>query len=148
MVCWTLPSVEILCLAFQKRNKSSETGIDLFISSHHLCPSGFSRKQMMDLGITRPRAGLPRRYSGKSACWCRRRCRRRGFDPWAGKIPWRRKWQPTPVFLPGKSTDFSLVGYSQWGHLTQLSDWAHKKRTDTELELEVKDLLESHNCER
>ena len=27
------------------------------------------------------------------------------LDPWAGKIPWRRKWQPTPVFLPGKSHD-------------------------------------------
>ena len=31
-----------------------------------------------------------------------RRCRRHGFDPWVGKIPWRRKWQPTPVLLPGK----------------------------------------------
>ena len=30
-------------------------------------------------------------------------CRRCGFDFWVGKIPWRRKWQPTPVFLPGKS---------------------------------------------
>ena len=30
-------------------------------------------------------------------------CRRPGFDPWVGKIPWRRKWQPTPVLLPGKS---------------------------------------------
>ena len=29
--------------------------------------------------------------------------RRRKFNPWVGKIPWRRKWQPTPVFLPGKS---------------------------------------------
>ena len=29
--------------------------------------------------------------------------RRRGFDPWVGKIPWRKKWQPTPVLLPGKS---------------------------------------------
>ena len=29
-------------------------------------------------------------------------CRRRGFDTWVGKIPWRKKWQPTPVFLPGK----------------------------------------------
>ena len=29
--------------------------------------------------------------------------RRRGFDPWIGKIPWGRKWQPIPVFLPGKS---------------------------------------------
>ena len=27
---------------------------------------------------------------------------RRGFNPWVGKIPWRRKWQPTPVFLPAK----------------------------------------------
>ena len=32
-----------------------------------------------------------------------RRCKSHGFDPWVGKIPWRRKWQPTPVFLPGKS---------------------------------------------
>ena len=40
-------------------------------------------------------------------------CRRLGFDPWVGKIPWRREWQPTPVFLPGKSHgQRSLVGYS------------------------------------
>ena len=40
-------------------------------------------------------------------------CRRPGFDPWVGKIPWRRKWQPTPVFLPGKSHGRkSLVAYS------------------------------------
>ena len=31
-------------------------------------------------------------------------CRRYGFNPWLGKIPWRRAWQPTPVFLPGKSS--------------------------------------------
>ena len=38
------------------------------------------------------------------------------FDPWIGKIPWRRKWQPIPVFLPGKSHgQRSLVGYSPWG---------------------------------
>ena len=30
-------------------------------------------------------------------------CRRQGFDPWVGKMPWRRAWQPTPVFLPGES---------------------------------------------
>ena len=40
----------------------------------------------------------------------------RGFNPWVGKIPWRRKSQPTPVFLPGKSHGrSSLVGYSPWG---------------------------------
>ena len=40
-------------------------------------------------------------------------CRRSGFNPWVGKIPWRRKWQPTPVFLPGKSHgQRNLLGYS------------------------------------
>ena len=39
------------------------------------------------------------------------------LNPWVGKIPWRRKWQPTPVFLPGKSHgQRSLAGYSPWGH--------------------------------
>ena len=39
------------------------------------------------------------------------------FDPWVGKIPWRRKWQPTPVFMPGESHgQRSLVGYSPRGH--------------------------------
>ena len=37
----------------------------------------------------------------KPVCPCRR-WKRRGFDPWVGKIPWRRAWQPTPVFLPGE----------------------------------------------
>ena len=44
-------------------------------------------------------------------------CRRPGFDPWVEKIPWRRKWKPIPVSLPGKShAQRSLVGYSKWGH--------------------------------
>ena len=39
-----------------------------------------------------------------------------GFNLWVGKIPWRRKWQPTPVFLPGESHgQKSLAGYSPWG---------------------------------
>ena len=42
-------------------------------------------------------------------------CRRPGFDPWVRKIPWRRKWQPTPVLLPGKSHgQRSLADYSPW----------------------------------
>ena len=45
-----------------------------------------------------------------------RHCRRFKFDPWVGKISWRRAWQPTPVFLPGESHgQRSLVGYSPWG---------------------------------
>ena len=43
-------------------------------------------------------------------------CRRPRFDPWVGKIAWKREWQPTPVFLPGKSHgQRSLVGYSPQG---------------------------------
>ena len=39
--------------------------------------------------------------------------RRRGFSPWVRKIPWRREWQPTPVFLPGEfHGQRSLAGYS------------------------------------
>ena len=55
--------------------------------------------------------------SGKElACQCRRH-KTHGFHPWVGKIPWRRAWQPTPVFLPGESHgQRSLVGYSPWGH--------------------------------
>ena len=44
-----------------------------------------------------------------------------------GKIPWRRKWQPTPIFLPGEFYGHrSLVGYSPWGHKESIqpSDWA------------------------
>ena len=40
-------------------------------------------------------------------CRRHRRCR---FDPWVGKIPWRRKWQPTLVFLPGKSRGLQSMG--------------------------------------
>jgi len=46
--------------------------------------------------------GLPRWFSGKeSVCQCKR-CRRYEFRPRDGKIPWRRKWHPIPVFLPRK----------------------------------------------
>ena len=42
--------------------------------------------------------------------------RRPGFNPWVGKIPWRREWLPTPVFLPGEfHGQTSLAGYSPWG---------------------------------
>ena len=43
-------------------------------------------------------------------------CRRPGFNPWVRKVSWRRKWQPTPVFLPGKSHGRrNWLGYSPWG---------------------------------
>ena len=60
---------------------------------------------------------LPGWLTGKEcACQCRRH-RRQRFSPWVRKIPWRRKWQPTPVFLPGKSHGRrSLVGHGPQGH--------------------------------
>ena len=71
---------------------------------------------------------LPRRLSGKeSACQCRR-LRRHGFDPQIRKVPWRRNWQPTLVFLPGKSYgQRSLAGYTVHGAPTCPKvghDWA------------------------
>ena len=57
--------------------------------------------------------GLPWSCSGKeSTC----QCRRPWFDSWVGKIPWRRAWHPTAVFLSGESHgQRSLVDYSLWG---------------------------------
>ena len=61
--------------------------------------------------------GVPGGAIGKGpACQCRR-CKRRCFDLRVGKIPQRRAWQSTPVFLPGESYgQRSLAGYSPWGH--------------------------------
>ena len=56
-------------------------------------------------------------------------CRRCRFDPWVRKIPWRRKWQPTPVSLPGKSQgQRSLEGYSPWGRRRVRHNWATKQQ--------------------
>ena len=60
--------------------------------------------------------GFPGGTSGEERpCQCRR-LNRQILDPWIRKIPWRKKWQPTPVFLPGESHGHrSLTGYSPWG---------------------------------
>ena len=57
-----------------------------------------------------------KRFPGGSVVESTCQCRRHRFDPWVGKIPWKKKWQPTPVFLPGNSHEQgSLVSYSPWG---------------------------------
>ena len=56
-------------------------------------------------------------WTSQEAQWGRKylQCSKHGFSPWVRKIPWRWKWQPTPVFLPGKfHRQRSLVGYSPW----------------------------------
>ena len=56
---------------------------------------------------------LPWWLSGKE-CSCQ--CRRHAFDPWVGKILWKRKWPPTPEFLPEEyDRQRSPVGYGPWG---------------------------------
>ena len=71
-------------------------------------------------------SGFPRQRNGKEpACQCRR-CRRSGFCPWVGKIPWSRKWHPILVFLPEKfNGQRSLAGCSHGVTKSQtpLSDW-------------------------
>ena len=57
-------------------------------------------------------------------CQCRRQ-KRCSFDPWVGKIPWRKAWQPTPVFLPGESHGHrSLVGDGPQGRKEVEYNWS------------------------
>ena len=73
----------------------------------------------------------------ESSCQCRR-CRRHGFDPWVGKILWRRKWQPTAVSLPGECHgQRSLAGYSP-GDLRE-SDTTEWLRAHTPLDPSAED---------
>ena len=78
-------------------------------------------------GNTTP--GLPWWLRGKeSAC----QYRRGRLDPCVRKIPWRRKWQSIPIFLPGKSYgQRGLVGYSPWGRKRVVHDLATKQRHNT-----------------
>ena len=60
---------------------------------------------------------FPGGTNGKEPVHQCRRHKRRGYNPWVGKIPWKRAWKPTPVVLPGESHgQTSLVGDNPWGH--------------------------------
>ena len=76
--------------------------------------------------------GLPRWGSGKESACQRRRRKRSRFSPWVGKIPWRKKWQPTLVLLPGKSSgQRRLAGYSPQG--CKESDTTEQLSTSTSM---------------
>ena len=83
---------------------------------------------------------LSRCCSGKeSIC----QCKTHGFHPWVGKIPWRRKWQPTPVFLLRESHgQRSLVTYSPWGRkelgMTERVTHTHKQKPGEKLSSELR----------
>ena len=98
--------------------------------------------------------------SGKEpTCQCRRR-KRHGFDPWVGKIPWRRAWQPTPVFLPGKSKDREARWASPRGrqegdttkateHHTHVGQWQGPRARSSGTLCEMREAsaeLRSHRC--
>ena len=80
--------------------------------------------------------------SKESVCLQSRRPR---FDPWVGKIPWRKEWQPTPVFLPREfHGQKSLAGYRPWGRreldqterLTHTHTHTHTEERKTKLVLQ------------
>ena len=78
---------------------------------------------------------LPWWFNGRE-CACQ--CSRHGLDPWVRKIPWRRKWQPTPVYLPGKSLGKRrLAGYCPWGHKRVRHDLVIKQQTTIFLALSL-----------
>ena len=106
-----VPTIAIGRTAKSKKSKLNSSVMNLHTRVGDISPC--SRGNSQSYGST---IGLPGWLSGKeSACQCRR-LKRCGFDPWIRKIPWRRKWELTPVFLPGKSHgQKSQAGYSPWG---------------------------------
>ena len=114
MLEWiTLLTVCRIWTCIVKKQKVSRWSSKSFFSSHdnNVMVRGNGQPQ---LALKKEPSGLPRWLSGKEhAC----QCRRRDFNPWVRKIPWRRKWQPTAAFLPGKSHgQRSLAGCSPHGH--------------------------------
>ena len=88
----------------------------------------------------------PRWLSKESACQCRR-CR---FNPWVRKIPWRKKWQLTPVFLPGKfHGQRILTDYSPWGPKElDTTERAHVHHTHTHTVYGVVKAPDSSSCKK
>ena len=116
------------------RKKEKGVAKDEIVRYHHwLNGHGFEQTQrsrrsgepgmLQSMGLERAGHNLATEQNVKSglAWWLSDKespcqCRRHWLDPWVRKIPWRRKWQRTPVFLPGKSHgQRSLAGYSPWG---------------------------------
>ena len=75
-----------------------------------LCKGAAPRSTYKNLVVSQPGGASGKEHS----CQCRR-SKKCGFDPWVRKIPWRRKWQPTPVFLPEESHGQRSLVRSPWG---------------------------------
>ena len=104
LICSNLGLYTVTHRAFSKPHSSWHSFLVIFVECLHV--------QFLFIYVYI--LGFPGGASGK-ACQCRR-CKRLRFDPWVGKMPWRRAWQPTPVFLSGESHgQRSLAGYSLLG---------------------------------
>ena len=79
-------------------------------------------------GIPKNQTWLSDSQGKEPACQCTRH-KRHGFSPWIGKIPWRRAWQPTLVFLPGEANGQEPDGLQTTGLQRVQHDWRHWTRT-------------------
>ena len=99
----------ILTRMVRRLFKINSTAFIALLDKHTFLPT-FSTFGLL---MSKKDLGLPRWCKGKESTYQCVRCRRQRLDPWVRKIPWRRKWQPTPVFLSGKfHGQRSLVGHS------------------------------------
>ena len=140
-ICWALLQVLYIYWLIDSSYQSCEVGTNSLQFcrwgsrvteksriSHSVSQVGRGRKQNVNFARVRLSGvkgtfvisyvfvGFSGGASGKEPTCKYRRCKRLGWDSWVGKTLWRRAWQPTPVFLPGKSCgQRSLVGYSSWG---------------------------------
>ena len=125
---WALPSIPLVCHLYQALLHYPTSGLFhlLFFSPRMECSSPVNLRDSPHSNLhSFPMAAVTNycKLSGlKGFCddsdgkECTCQCVRLRFDPWLGKIPCRRDWQPTPAFLPGKSHgQRSLAGYSLWG---------------------------------
>ena len=99
------------------------------MADHFLPPSGWTCSDSGWVIRINCYWGFPSDSEVKSSPAMQETRQRLGFHLWVGKIPWRRAWQPTSVFLPGKPHgQRSLVGCGPWGLTVghDWSEWAHQ----------------------
>ena len=115
---------------FQKQEARKDPPLEASHLDFQLLVSRIVRQEIpVFVGLWYLTCGCSRKLMASQVAQWKRiclQCKRQGFDPWVRKILWRRKWQPTPVLLPGKPHGWkSLVGYSPWvaKSWTRLSDF-------------------------
>ena len=118
------------CLAYFPKIRICSSISNSAGRSSHGGGGGSALPQWRTMFPTAANGGLsrvPQGLNSKRICLQRRR---RGLNSWVRKISWSRKWQPTPVFLPGKSLwQRSLAVYSPWGHKeSEMTEWLNDKK--------------------